>query len=150
MKAIKAMLISAIFAAGAVYAQEEEAEPTDPQAIAREELMKMIGQNIGILGDMAGGKAAYDATAAEAAKAVLIEATGKIEATFTEQGAPDPASAAKPEIWANWDDFLLKAKAANDAANAIDVASAESIGAGTGALGGACKDCHSTYRLKRE
>ena len=91
MKAIKAMLISAIFAAGAVYAQEEEAEPTDPQAIAREELMKMIGQNIGILGDMAGGKAAYDATAAEAAKAVLIEATGKIEATFTEQGAPDPA-----------------------------------------------------------
>ncbi|RYI33279.1 MAG: cytochrome c, partial [Acetobacteraceae bacterium] len=59
-------------------------------------------------------------------------------------------SEAKPEIWANWEDFLKKAKAANDAATAMDVASAETIGAGMGALGGACKDCHTTYRAMKQ
>ena len=80
----------------------------------------------------------------------MIAATASIEATFMDQGGADPASIAKPEIWANWDDFLMKAKAANDAASAMDVASAESIGAGMGALGGACKDCHTTYRMPKE
>lgn len=145
MKFAKALLISAVLATAAAYA--EDIAPTDPSAIAREAVMKMIGANIGILGDMAGGKTPYDAAAAEAAKAAMIEATGKIEATFMDQGGADPASIAKPEIWANWDDFLVKAKAASDAAGALDVASAESIGAGMGALGGACKDCHTTYRV---
>jgi cytochrome c556 len=112
--------------------------------------MKTVGKNTGILGDMAGGKAAYDAAAAEGAKAALIEAAGKIEATFKDQGAADPASEAKPEIWANWDEFLAKAKALGDAAGALDVASAESIGAGMGALGGACKDCHTEFRVMKQ
>ena len=34
-----------------------------------------------------------------------------------------------------------------DAAGAMDVASAETIGAGMAALGGACKDCHTAYRI---
>jgi cytochrome c556 len=146
MKLAKAVLIGAILSAGAVYAQ---AERTDPNAIARSDLMKIVGKNTGVLGDMAGGKSAYDAAAAEAAKAALIEAAGAVEATFKDQGAADPASEAKPEVWANWDDFLIKAKALGDAAGAMDVASAESIGAGMGALGGACKDCHTTYRVMK-
>lgn len=147
MKFAKALLISAVLFTGA--AQAQDAEPTDPNAIARQDLMGMIGKNIGVLGDMAGGKTAYDAAAAEAAKAALIEASGKIEATFMDQGAADPASTAKPEIWANWDDFLVKAKALGDTAGALDVASVETIGAGMGALGGACKDCHTTYRVAK-
>ena len=146
MKFAKAILVGLVLSAGAVYA---EVERTDPNAIARGELMDTIGKNIGILGDMAGGKAAHDAAAAEAAKAAIIEAAGKIEATFKEQGAADPASEAKPEIWTNWDEFLADAKALGDAAGAMDVASAESIGAGMGALGGACKDCHTEFRMKK-
>jgi cytochrome c556 len=146
MKFVKALLLGAVLSTGAAFAEEER---TDPNAIAREELMEMVGKNTGILGDMAGGKAAYDAAAAEAAKAALVEAFGKVEVTFKEQGAADPASEAKPEIWANWDDFLKKAKSAGDAAGAMDVASAESIGAGMGALGGACKDCHTSYRAMK-
>jgi cytochrome c556 len=115
MKFAKALLISATLFTGA--AQAQDIEPTDPNAIAREAVMKMIGQNI--------------------------------EASFMEQGAADPASAAKPEIWANWDDFLVKATALSDAAGALDVASVETIGAGMGALGGACKDCHTTYRVAK-
>lgn len=147
MKFAKALIIGATLSAGAAFAEEER---TDPNAIAREELMETIGKNIGIIGDMAGGKAAFDAAAAEGAKAALVEATGKIEATFQDQGAVDPASEAKPEIWANWEDFLKKAHAANDAAGALDVASVDTIKAGLGALGGACKDCHTTYRIMKE
>jgi cytochrome c556 len=146
MKLIKAFAIGAVLAAGAAYAQEE---PTDPNAIARAELMKMVGMNTGILGGMASGKEAFDAAKAEGAKAALIEAAGKIEATFMDQGAADPVSEAKPEIWANWDDFLVKAKALGDAAGAVDVASAETIGAGMGGIGGACKDCHTSYRIMK-
>ena len=144
MKFAKALILGAVLSAGAAYAEEER---TDPNAIARGELMTTIGKNIGIIGDMAGGKTAFDAAAAEGAKAALVEATGKIEATFKDQGAADPASEAKPEIWANWDDFLKKAKAAGDAAGALDVASVDTLKAGMGALGGACKDCHTTYRI---
>ncbi len=144
MKLLKAFAIGAVLAASAAYAQD--AEPTDPNAIARSQLMKIVGMNTGILGNMAGGKEPYDAAKAEGAKAALIDASTKIEATFMEQGGADAASEAKPEIWANWDDFLVKAKALGTAAGAVDVASAESIGAGMGAIGGACKDCHTTYR----
>ena len=147
MKFAKALIIGAVLSAGAAFAEEER---TDPNAIARGELMETIGKNIGIIGDMAGGKTEFDAAAAEGAKAALVEATGKIEATFKDQGGADPASEAKPEIWANWDDFLKKATAASDAANALDVASLDTVKAGMGALGGACKDCHTTYRIAKQ
>jgi cytochrome c556 len=143
MKLIKAFAIGAVLAAGAAFAQED---PTDPNAIARSELMKTVGMNTGILGNMASGKEPFDAAKAEGAKAALIDAAAKIEATFMEQGGADPVSEAKPEIWANWEDFLVKAKAMGDAAGAVDVASAETIGAGMGAIGGTCKDCHTSYR----
>jgi cytochrome c556 len=146
MKLIKAFAVGAILAAGAAYA---EGDRTDPNAKARSDLMRVVGKNTGVLGDMAGGKAPYDMAAAEAAKAAIIEAAGMVEASFMEEGGADPASEAKPEIWANWDDFLVKAKALGDAAGAMDVASAETIGAGMGALGGACKDCHTSYRVMK-
>ena len=147
MKIVTATLIGALLTAGVAFA---EGDRTDPNALARSDLMKTIGKNTGILGDMAGGKAAYDAAAAEAAKAAIVEAAGKIEATFKDQGGADPASEAKPEIWANWDEFLADAKTLGDAAGAMDVASAESIGAGMGALGGACKDCHTDFRVMKQ
>lgn len=149
MKLAKALMIGVILSAGAALAQED-LEPTDPNAIAREELMEAQGMNIGILVKMAKGEEPHDLAKAEAAKAALIDSAGKIEAIFKDQGAADPASEAKPEIWANWDDFLVKAKGLGDAVGALDVASAESIGAGLGAIGGACTECHKAYRVMKE
>lgn len=146
MKFTKYLAIGAILIAGAAFA---EGDRTDPNAKARSDLMRTIGKNTGVLGGMAGGKSAYDAAAAEAAKAALIEASAGIEAAFKDQGAADPASEAKPEIWTNWDEFLKKAGALNAAATALDVASVETIGAGMGALGGACKDCHTQFRVMK-
>lgn len=144
MKFVKAVMIGAVLIAGAAYAKGDR---TDPNAKARSDLMRDIGKNIGVLGDMAGGKAAYDAAAAEAAKAALIADAAAIEVAFKDQGAADPASEAKPEIWTNWEEFLADAKKLGDAATAMDVASVETIGAGMGALGGACKDCHTVFRI---
>lgn len=122
------------------------AEATDPTVKARQELMDTIGANTKVLGDMAGGKTAFDAAAAEAAKAALVAAAADIPAKFEPQ-ATDPKTTAKAEIWTNWDDYLAKAKALGDAAAALDAASVEGVQAGMGAIGGTCKDCHSTYRI---
>jgi cytochrome c556 len=95
---------------------------------------------------MAGGKIPFDATAAAAAKAALAAAAAEIPAKFEPQ-ATDPVTEAKAEIWTNWDDFVAKSEALLKAAEAVDTTSAETIGAGMGAIGGACKDCHTTYRM---
>ncbi len=143
MKLKAALVTGFALAATMLYA----AERTDPNAIAREELMETVGKNMKTLGDMAGGKAGFDAAAAEAAKAAIVEAAAKIAPTFETQGAADPADEAKPEIWANWDDFTKKAGALETAATALDTSSLEAVQAGMGAMGGACKDCHTSYRM---
>lgn len=142
----KTLLVSAMLMSGAAFAAGTEA--TDPDVIARKDLMKSVVAATKTLGTMASGEVAHDAAAAEAAKQALVAAAADIEAKFSNNAA-DPASEAKPEVWTNWDDFLVKAKGLGNAAAAIDVASAESIGAGMGAIGGTCKACHSDYRVQK-
>ncbi|NEY90052.1 c-type cytochrome [Tabrizicola oligotrophica] len=137
------LLVSALLMTGAAFA---ETEATTPEAIARQALMKSFGGAAKTLGGMASGEVAYDAAAAEAAKQVLVAGAATIEAKFTAK-VEDAGSKAKPEIWTGWEAFLGKAKALGDAAGALDVASAESIGGGMGGVGGACKACHTDFRL---
>lgn len=139
----KGLIAGLVLIAGAAFA---EGEASDPTVKAWQELMKANGGAAKVLGDMAGGKTAFDAAAATAAKEMLIADSAKTAAAFETQ-ASDPASEAKPEIWSNWDDFVAKANALNAAATALDASSLEGIQAGMGAIGGACKDCHSTYRM---
>lgn len=139
----KTLIAGLIISAGVAFA---ETEATDANVIARQALMKTIGMNTKTLGDMAGGKADFDAAAAEAAKAAIIAASAEIGAKFETQAA-DPGTEAKPEIWTNWDDFVKKGQALNAAATALDASSLDSVKAGMGAIGGACKDCHTSYRL---
>jgi cytochrome c556 len=140
--ASKALVSVLILSATVVFAGKS----TDPDAKARQTLMDTVGMNTGILGDMAGGKAPFDAAKAEAAKAALIAAAGMIPATFEPKGT-DAESKAKPEIWTNWDDFLADAAAMGKAATALDATTVEGVQAGMAGLGGSCKDCHTEYRL---
>ena len=119
---------------------------TDPDAVARQTLMDTVGMNTKILGDMAGGKADFDAAKADVAKLALADAAGKIPVAFKGQGT-DAESDAKPEIWTSWDDFLLKAGALGKAATALDATTVEGVQAGMAGIGGACKDCHTKYRM---
>ena len=119
---------------------------TDPDAVARQTLMDTVGMNTKFLGDMAGGKVDFDAAKADVAKLALADAAGKIPVAFKGQGT-DAESDAKPEIWTSWDDFLLKAGALGKAATALDATTVEGVQAGMAGIGGACKDCHTKYRM---
>lgn len=142
--AFKALAIALTLTAGVASA---EGEATDPTVIAQKDLMKSFGAASKTLGGMASGEVAYDATAAAAAKAALLDGSAMIAAKFEATGV-DPASKSSPDIWTKWDDFVIKANGLTAAATALDVASAEGIKAGMGAIGGACKDCHMSYRLQ--
>jgi cytochrome c556 len=137
----KSVLAVALLAATAVVA----AEATEPTVKARQVLMDEIAGATKTLGDMAKGAAAFDAAAAEAAKAVLIDHAGQIPAKFEPQ-ASDPKSKAKAEIWTSWDDFVAKAGALKSAAEALDATTVEGVQAGMGGIGGACGACHKAYQ----
>jgi cytochrome c556 len=137
MKLLKSLVLVGVVAGGAAFADTP-----------REELMKSFGAAAKTLGQMAGGDVAYDQAAAEAAKLSLVEGAGKIAATFEAPPAEGEETESKPEIWTNWADFVAKGDALKAAAEGMDVASAESIGAGMGAIGGTCKDCHTLYRAQ--
>lgn len=140
----KALAAGLALIAGVAFA---EVEATDPLVIAQKDLMKSFGGAAKTLGGMASGEVAFDAAAAEAAKAVLVAGSADIPVKF-EKAGNDPASEAKPEIWTAWDDFITKANGLNAAATAMDVASLEGVKAGMGAIGGACKACHTSYRME--
>ena len=142
MTPIKSMLILGLVLAGGMAVAQQA---TDPTVVAWNDLMRKNAAAAKTLGGMAGGKIAFDAAAAEAAKAALIADAKATPAAFQTQ-ASDPASKALPAIWTNWDDFVAKAGALANAAEAMDVSSAESIGAGMGAVGGACGACHKAYQ----
>jgi cytochrome c556 len=121
-------------------------QATDPDAKARQDLMDANGAAMKVLGGMASGDVAFDATAAAAAVKALVDDAANIPVAFKNQGAADPKSSAKPEIWANWDAFLKDAAALGTAASAMDATSLDGIKAGLGAVGGACKTCHTDYK----
>ncbi len=77
---------------------------------------------------------------------MLSGAASTITTVFEPQET-DPVSEAKPEIWASWDDFGTKADGLMSAATAIDTSSLEGVQAGMAGIGGACKACHTDYRL---
>lgn len=139
----KTLLIAALLMTGTAFA---ETEATTPEVKARQDLMKSFGGAAKLLGGMASGEVAYDAAAAKAAKQTLVKGATKIKAKFT-ANVEDAGSHAKPDIWAGWDAFLAKGKGLGEAAAALDIASVETIGAGMKGIGGACKACHTDYRV---
>lgn len=146
MKLVKSMMIVGLIAASGVALAKEGVQ--DPTVKARMDMMGSNGQNTKILSDMAGDKAAFDADAAAAAKAALMANAADIPAKF-EAEADDPVSEARPDIWMNWESFTAKAKDLENAAAALDVATLDSLKAGMGAIGGACKSCHTDFKAKR-
>jgi cytochrome c556 len=136
----KTLILGLVMVSGIAFA-----EASDPTVKARQELMDANGGAMKVLGGMAKGEVAFDAAAAEAAKATLIAAAADTAAKFKDQ-ATDPASHAKPEIWTTWDDFTAKADDLGKAAAALDTTSLDGVKAGLGAVGGACGACHQAYK----
>lgn len=128
--------------AGAAVAQEA----TLPEVKARKAHMQEQRAAVAVLGGMAQGQTAFDAAAAQAAKAALAAQGAEIPAKF-EAEVTEAASKSKPEIWMAWDDFVSKAEALTKAAEALDASSLDGVRAGLGAVGAACQSCHEAYRM---
>ena len=138
----KALIAGFILAGGVALA----GGATDPDAKARQDLMDMNGAAMKVLGGMASGDVAFDAAAAAAAMKSLVDVAAKIPVVFKNQGAADPKSAAKPEIWTSWAGFVENAADLGKAAAALDATSLDGVKAGLGAIGGACKTCHTEFK----
>lgn len=121
-------------------------EAQNPAVKARMEAMRTIGQNNKLIADMVQGKTAFDAAAAEAAVRVIAQGAKQIPVLFEAEEA-DPVSEAKPEIWQDWDDFVARSAALENAAQGVDPSSPDALKAALPALGGSCRACHDAYRL---
>lgn len=121
----------------------------DPQVMARMKVMGQVGDATKVLGNMARGKIAFDASEAAKAAAMLKTASEQVVPTFTLQ-ASDPKSEAKPEIWSRFDAFSKDADALTAAAEAVDTSSLPALQQGLRAVGQTCKSCHSEFRINSD
>jgi cytochrome c556 len=138
----KTLILSLVMVGGIALAQSKA---TDPDVKARQTLMDGNGGAMHTLGGMAKGEIAFDAAAAEAAKATLVAAAAGIEAAW-KNNATDPESHSKAEIWDNMADFAAKAGDLGKAAAALDTTSLDGVKAGLDGIGGACGACHKAYK----
>lgn len=138
---------------------EEVAPPVDPATLSGQALVDWrIGEMKGI-GGMMGAIKRWDgnaATLADVAAAAegLRTAAASIPAMFPAGsgigGEGIAKSRALPVIWEKWDQFVLDAKALEDAAvassAAIATGDANAIAASVDGILATCKSCHEVYR----
>lgn len=149
-KKIFAITLSAGIIATTAFAAGHADKATTDAVKARHGQMQMIGYHMGILGAVAKGEQPYDSAVVDAAASNLAALAGLSHTTLwvegSEQGAVE-GSRAKAEIWSDPEGFSAKFADMLTAANeVVGAADAATVGAGMGALGGACKACHETYR----
>ena len=144
-------LLTAALIAAPVLAHAGPAEDT---VAARQGFYKLLGANMGILAGMAKGERDYDGAAAEtAANNIVLLTTYNLGHLYMPgtSSADVEGSRAKPLIWEDFAGAQKKADALFEASNKLaEVAGfdkADMAGA-LGAVGGACKACHDTYREK--
>ena len=137
---------------------EEGPTPEQQAAMAtenRQAVFKLLGVNIGPIVGMARG-APFDAAIAERNAtriATLAPMIPELFAAMDTRGF-DVETEALPVIWENPDDFAAKAAALQEAATAFAATAAGGDQAATLGglrdLGGACGNCHDSYRVDDE
>lgn len=121
----------------------------------RQAVFKLLVHNLGPIAGMARG-APFDAAIAERnARRIAALAPMIPELLTPDTREFDVETEALDLIWeGNLDDIAVKAQALVDAANNFaDIASGGDMGATLGAfrsLGGACANCHDTYRVDND
>ncbi|WP_029064987.1 cytochrome c [Labrenzia sp. DG1229] len=120
---------------------------------ARKAVMTLYAWNLGQLGAMAKGEIEYNAEAAQiAAENIRILATMNNGAVWP-QGSDSTAlpgkTRAKVEAWTTYPESAEISKTLATAAIAMSDAAGtglEGVRANIGAIGGACKECHTKFR----
>jgi len=148
------MLASRLFVAASALALSAHAfahGKEDDAIDYRMGLMTVIGWNFGPLGSMVKGKTPFDtADFAKHADRVAYLSDQILEGF--PKGSDKGHTDAKPDIWANWDDFQSKAKDLNTQAKLLaDIAKANDETKDKEQfkkVAEACKACHDKYKKK--
>lgn len=142
----------AALAALAVLATPTFAQDVSGAVKARKGQFNILALNLGVLGGMARGTVEYDAAAAQAAADSIVHVTKLDQTNMWPAGSDQMSidgSRALPVIWEKTDDVMAKWAALGEAATAMAAAAGtgkDALGPNLGAIGGACKACHDTYR----
>jgi cytochrome c556 len=138
---------------GALCASVAAAQQSDnPVVTARQSQMALHAFNLSILGQMAQGRAEYDADMAKAAADNLAALAGTDWRAYFPDGTAVGEvedTEALPAIWENLPDFDAKKQASAEAADAMAEVAGTSLEALQGAMPGvadACSACHKIYR----
>ena len=130
--------------------QSARAQDSDPQDVItyRELIMKELEAEAAALGLMVAGQIPPDNLTLQA-KAAAASARSALKAFEPKV----PGGEAKPEVWANWADFLKRMQALAQGAEEMAKASeGNNLQAVSGLIVTAlpCKECHDTYRNKKK
>ncbi len=148
----RSQLYAAALVAGLATALPAAAQFQKPEDAVkyRKSAFTVMANHFGRIGAMAQGKAPYDAAAATAnAEIVLVMSklpfAGFVEGTAgTEKGTP------KANVWSERAKFDEAMKKMQDEvvklAAATKTNNFDQVKAATGAVGGACKNCHDNFR----
>ena len=133
-------------------AQAQGADPFKMQIAARQGIMAYRALQLGTLGAMAKGEVEYDAAKAQKAADNLLTAVSIDASMLFPKGSDSDAvegTRALPAIWAEGSTIGAEAKAAVEAATALQAAAGkdlDSLKAAMGPMGQACTACHKAYR----
>lgn len=137
------------------FAALADAEAIESNIKARQGFFQMLSLNMGTLAGMAKGDIAYDEDAAAlAASNIETLAHFDLPMLFIDGSASNEVEGtdAKPDIWANPEEFRAKFAGLGEAAagtpDAVKGGQAN-LGPVVQALGGSCKACHDQFREKR-
>ena len=142
-----ALAVVAILVLGAVGVASSGTEAI----MQRQETMDSIQDALMDLAAIAKKEVPFDAGVVQKNAASIENHFREVSHLFPEgSGKGDVETWAKPEIWSDYDDFVLKLEAAKAQAEALKSVTEESaFRPALGKLGNACKSCHTVYRRPR-
>jgi cytochrome c556 len=141
-------------AAAAAGSAADEDSPEFAAIQYRQGLMHVLAFKAGPVRNMADGTTPVDEALFAESAADLAAAAGMITEGFVANSSTDdvPGSGGLPDIWSNWDDFMVKAAALEDAANEVARLAAQGGFAAAqdaaNELGANCGGCHRPYRQR--
>ena len=150
------LAVSGLALAGTAVLAAQHAGPMAGAIKARQAQMQVMAFNLGILGNMAQGKAEYDAEAAQAAAGNMAALASVSFAAYFPEGSDNASvegTKALPAIWSDSAGVEARLADLRSATAALDAAAGnglEALQGAMGALGGACGGCHKAYRQENQ
>lgn len=153
-----ALIVAATIASSAAITALAADGPHDKAIKARQSMFQLYNFNAGILGAMAKGKMPYDAAVATEAATNLSAVANLGQSQFWPAGSDNKTDGnartrALPAIWETFPAITEKADGLKTAAaDLVPVAGdgLEALQGAMGAVGQACKACHTDFRAKKK